>query len=349
MPPHNFIDLTGQRFEHLGLTVLGKGLVKNKTLWWRCQRDNGEEVERTGYQLRTYRPRKRVLKQGPKRPPSKPVPEYSVWSSMKQRCLNPKAVGYSEYGGRGIRVHPAWQASYEAFIADVGLRPGPSYSLERKKTNLHYEPGNVVWATRKQQGRNQRSNRLLTHEDLTLTIAEWSERTGLTSGSIRNRLGMRLPMAEVLRPGRKPLVRRVRKNAPQQRHGLSGTPEHTAWRAMVQRCTQDTHPAWGRYGGRGITVCEQWLDFLTFLADVGPRPSPQHSLERLRVNDGYLPGNVVWATRKAQARNKRSNRLLTKDGTTLCLAEWAERLGLKSETIRSRLRMGWTEERALSV
>jgi hypothetical protein len=343
--PHNLIDLTGQRFEHLGLTVLGKGKVKQKVLWWRCLRDDGLEVERTGYQLRTYRPR-------PKRPP-KPkapkkscpkAPEKSAWRNMIRRC----AGDHPDYGGRGIRVDPVWQASYETFLADVGPRPGSGYSLERKLVDGHYEPGNVIWATRKQQSRNKRSNRLLTHEGLTLTVAEWAERTGLTHGAIRNRLGMRLPVAEVLRPGRKPLVRSSRTNRPQQRHGLSGTPEHTAWSSMVQRCTQDTHSAWERYGGRGIIVCERWLDFLTFLSDLGPRPSPQHSLERLRVNEDYEPGNCCWATRTVQARNTRRARMLTLGDETLCLAAWAERLGVKSETIRSRLRMGWTEERALT-
>ncbi len=136
-------------------------------------------------------------------PKKKAVPERYVWDSMKQRCTNPLAQAYADYGGRGIRVHPPWLVSYQAFLADVGPRPGPGYSLERKEVNGHYEPGNVVWATQVEQNRNTRSNRLLTHEGLTLTLAEWSERTGVPRGSIHNRLNMGLPVAEVLRPGRK--------------------------------------------------------------------------------------------------------------------------------------------------
>jgi hypothetical protein len=270
---------------------------------------------------------------------------------MKQRCLNRNAQAWADYGGRGIRVDPAWVASYERFLADVGPRPGPGHSLERKDVNGHYEPGNVVWATSQQQGRNKRSNRRVTHQGQTLTIAEWAERTGLTVGAIRNRLGMGLPVETVLQPGRLSM-RSPGPRGPQQNRGFrkSTTPEYQAWKAMVARCTNDRHPAWARYGGRSITVCPRWLEsFEAFLSDVGPRPSPQHSLERKRVNEGYCPSNCCWATRLEQARNKRSNRMLTLNGETLCVTAWAERLGVKAEMIRSRLRMGWTSERALSL
>jgi hypothetical protein len=83
-------------------------------------------------------------------------PEYIAWTSMKNRCTNPKCQRYDRYGGRGIKVCPEWMAGYEAFLAHVGRRPGPEYSLDRfPDCDGDYEPGNVRWATREQQRANQ--------------------------------------------------------------------------------------------------------------------------------------------------------------------------------------------------
>lgn len=90
-------------------------------------------------------------------------------------------------------------------------------------------------------------------------------------------------------------------------HGMTHTPEHQAWQRAKQRCGNPHHPRYGDYGGRGISLTEEWLnDFPSFYAYIGPRPSPQHSIDRYPDNDGnYKPGNVRWATRIQQARNKR--------------------------------------------
>ena len=94
-------------------------------------------------------------------------------------------------------------------------------------------------------------------------------------------------------------------------HGGTGTPEHRAWSNMIERCGTESHQNYANYGGRGITVCDLWLNsFENFLADVGPRPSPQHSIDRYPDNNGnYEPGNVRWATKKQQSQNTRSTKL----------------------------------------
>lgn len=134
------------------------------------------------------------------------------------------------------------------------------------------------------------------------------------------------------------------------KHGLSYTPEYRAWQQMRLRCLDPEHAAFADYGGRGITVCDRWRDDPTaFLADVGPKPSPKHEIDRIDNDRGYEPGNVRWATRKENDRNRRSSRLLTFRGETHALAEWCERLGLPRDTVRKRLEGGWPVEEALTT
>lgn len=131
-------------------------------------------------------------------------------------------------------------------------------------------------------------------------------------------------------------------------HRTRHTPEYSAWVAMLTRCRDESHVSYHNYGGRGIRVCERWSSFEHFLADVGRKPSPSHTLDRWPNKDGhYEPGNVRWATKKEQARNTRRNLLLTHDGRTLCVAEWAEILGVNRNTVYGRLNRGWTLAEAL--
>lgn len=109
--------------------------------------------------------------------------------------------------------------------------------------------------------------------------------------------------------------------------GYTPTPTYRAWVNMRTRCENPKSTQYGSYGGRGINVCERWLSFENFLADVGERPSPAHSLDRHpNVNGDYEPGNVRWATHEAQCRNRRSNRAVVRDDGAqfASLAEAAE-------------------------
>lgn len=125
--------------------------------------------------------------------------------------------------------------------------------------------------------------------------------------------------------------------------------EYRIWQAMRQRCNDPSHHNFRHYGGRGIAVCSRWDSFEAFLADMGPRPSPKHSIDRIDVRGAYEPSNCRWADAKTQARNKNNNRLLTHDGRTQCMAAWAEELGLSRYGLASRLDAGWSIERALST
>lgn len=134
-------------------------------------------------------------------------------------------------------------------------------------------------------------------------------------------------------------------------HGLTGRPEFDVWRAMIARCHSPSDPHYPRWGGRGITVCDRWRESpAAFLEDMGPRPSPNHEIDRYPDNNGnYEKSNCRWATRKENGRNTRKNKMVTYQGETLTLVEWCERLGLPYHKIGSRLRGGWTVESAFET
>lgn len=133
-------------------------------------------------------------------------------------------------------------------------------------------------------------------------------------------------------------------------NGMSGSPTHVTWTSMINRCSRPCMENYPLYGGRGITVCERWKDFANFLADMGERPSMKHSIDRYPNKDGnYEPGNCRWATASEQNRNTRNNHILAFNGRQLCIAEWAEVVGIERHTIRERLLRGWTVEQALTT
>lgn len=133
-------------------------------------------------------------------------------------------------------------------------------------------------------------------------------------------------------------------------HGMTASPEYRAWAHMKERCSNPRVHNYNRYGGRGIKVCDRWLNsFENFIADMGPRPSSGHSLEREEVDGDYEPGNCRWATAREQAFNRRTNHVLTFRGEAKPLTIWCEELGLDPSIVGTRLRRGWTHERALST
>lgn len=115
------------------------------------------------------------------------TPEYKSWSAMHDRCSNPGLHNYSRYGGRGITVCDRW-STVENFYEDMGPKPTLGHMLERRDNDQGYSPENCYWATAKVQARNRHTNRLLTHESVTLAAAEWAERAGISYKTLHTRL-----------------------------------------------------------------------------------------------------------------------------------------------------------------
>jgi hypothetical protein len=130
-------------------------------------------------------------------------------------------------------------------------------------------------------------------------------------------------------------------------HGRSKRPEWRVWEHLRQRCYNSADKSYPDYGGRGIAVCEAWQFFENFYSDMGPRPSLRHSIDRVDNDGPYSPENCRWATRTEQARNRRSNRLVTVYGQTKTAAEWIELYGLNPWRFYGRLNRGWSAEKAL--
>jgi len=116
------------------------------------------------------------------------TPEYRAWQHMKSRCYLPTNKKYHNYGARGIAVCDRWRDSFENFLEDVGQRPSPRHSLDRRDNNGNYEPANCWWATAKQQANNMRANHLITFNGVTKTLMQWSEETGLRPTTLFERI-----------------------------------------------------------------------------------------------------------------------------------------------------------------
>jgi hypothetical protein len=131
-------------------------------------------------------------------------------------------------------------------------------------------------------------------------------------------------------------------------HGQSGSLAYNSWRGMKERCGNTNHPYYARYGGRGIGYHPSWELFEAFYADMGDCPS-DHSLDRIDGSAGYSKQNCRWATDETQQNNTRQNVRITLNGESLTAAQWARKLEIPVHRIYSRIRNGWSHERALST
>jgi hypothetical protein len=180
-----FIDLAGQRFGKW--TVVDEAVGYRPPLtYWNVLCDCGKRGVVPGPAMRRGRSSCctscRVTSHGKSN-----SPEYMIWRGMRSRCANPSHKQYADYGERGITICAEWD-SFDVFYADMGQRPSPKHTLERKDNNLGYSKDNCKWATWEEQSRNKRSNRLITAFGKTQCLVEWSTETGLHVKTISNRI-----------------------------------------------------------------------------------------------------------------------------------------------------------------
>jgi hypothetical protein len=192
-----FIDLTGQTFGRLIVLAreprakLSSGRIISS---WLCQCECGMQVVIQAIHLRSGHTtscgclhRQRVGERSTKHGGTR-MPEYRIWCHMRGRCMNPRDAKYPIYGARGITVDPSWLHDFSQFLADMGRRPSPSHTLERRNNNGPYSAENCLWATPAQQSRNTRQNVFLTWDGITLCLTDWAHRLGINETTLRQRL-----------------------------------------------------------------------------------------------------------------------------------------------------------------
>lgn len=189
------LDLTGRRFGRLVATIR-EGSDGSGGATWRCRCDCGQGKVISANALNKGRTQscgclRRDEMQSRathgEAAPATRTTEYRIWSAMKDRCGNDKNKHYKNYGGRGITVDQRWLV-YESFLKDMGRRPGPGFSIERRDNNIGYSKANCYWATKEAQQNNMRSNRILVHNGTALTVSEWARRLRLNVDKVRGRL-----------------------------------------------------------------------------------------------------------------------------------------------------------------
>jgi hypothetical protein len=134
-------------------------------------------------------------------------------------------------------------------------------------------------------------------------------------------------------------------------HGLTKSREYVIWLRMKDRCYKVSHPRYKDWGGRGITVCDKWVEsFENFYADMGKRPSKKHELDRINNDLGYYKENCRWATKKQQSNNRRSNIVVEYNGETKTLKEWCEHINISYQLVYRRYKLyGWPIEKAFYI
>lgn len=130
-----------------------------------------------------------------------------------------------------------------------------------------------------------------------------------------------------------------------EKHGMSYSAEYSCWRSIIKRCHNKNHDSFKYYGGRGVSVCDEWRSsFSAFFCHIGPRPSKRHSVDRIDGSKNYEPGNVRWATPSEQANNRSTRSAIFLFGREMTLTEWARELGISKGCLSRRIQMGWPEE-----
>jgi hypothetical protein len=189
-------SLIGQRFHRL-VVVRDSGLrTSSGSIRWECLCDCGNTryivgavLARGDYKSCGCWTKDRMRESPPaKRHGMSSSPTYKTWAVMRRRCFDINFKDYHLYGGRGIRISRRWD-NFEGFLADMGERPD-GMTLDRIDSNGHYTPANCRWASRRTQGNNTRRNHTLTYEGVTLTLAEWSRKTGIPYSRLRARINL---------------------------------------------------------------------------------------------------------------------------------------------------------------
>lgn len=338
-------DLSGKRFGRL--TVVRFAESRKFNAFWLCKCDCGKEATvraaalMQGVTLSCGCLGRERRMAATTRHGMQNHPIYIAWENMKQRCLNPRHIHYGRYGGRGIKIDPAW-LDFEAFRDAVLPTWKRGLTLDRVDPSGNYEPANFEWVTRQRQTRNRENTLKMMFEGRELPVAEVAEIIGVRRATLLQRIhrGVQPPLLYVKRM---PIVGNRDGKYQHGRHGMSGHPAYTSWRSMRNRCQVRTTAGYEQYGGRGITVCDHWQEFENFWADMGPSWFFGATLDRKDNDQSYGPDNCRWATQPEQANNRRNTNFIETPLGRMTIGQASRQFGIKRNTLLARIRYGWTD------
>lgn len=262
--------------------------------------------------------------------------EYRIWRNMITRCTNQNSASFEYYGKKGITVCERW-LKFENFIEDVGPRPSQDHSLEREDGKKGYEPANCSWKTRQEQGWNKSNGFMIEYGGETKCLAQWCHELDLPYATIAARLARGRSAEDAFETP-------IKNKSHTKRDGN----ELSIWTGIRSRCHREEDSDYQFYGARGIKMCDRWREsFEAFLEDMGPRPSPLHSVDRFPDQNGnYEKSNCRWATTKQQSNNRSTNVWIEFNGERKTLSEWADASGIPYATFRARIMAGWSMQDA---
>jgi len=306
----------------------------NEQAWWWCKCICGNRTEVGGTELRSGRIRSCGCKAAELVAISKGTtniskdPAYRNWISMKHR----HKCGYATLCDR-------WLHSFLNFLSDMGPKPSSKHTVERRDSTKGYEPDNCYWATIAEQNNNLSHNRYITYDNQVMTISQWAIEKGMQLGTLTTRIDILHWDIE------KALTTPVGKaNYHPPRSNRKSNIAYKIWIDMKRRCRGKNNHHSQNHGNKGIKVCERWLhSFENFLADMGPRPSLKHSIERRDNNKDYCPENCYWGTATDQSNNTNRNRLITINNRVQTVAQWCRETGQNPCRVYRRLHDGWNE------
>ena len=191
MPKH--IDMTNRQYGQLTAIRRTGATQSSRNATWLFRCECGNECEKDGYSVRSgkvlscdacgkERIRAASIKHG-----ATDSAEYRIWTGMLTRCYNKSSRAYKDYGGRGIQVCDQWRASFAQFFSDMGRRPSPKHSIDRKDNNGNYEPGNCRWATAHEQAQNKRNSIQVEINGCQASLADCAKVSGYTRAAIYQR------------------------------------------------------------------------------------------------------------------------------------------------------------------
>ncbi|MBN3906739.1 MAG: hypothetical protein HWQ35_09315 [Nostoc sp. NMS1] len=296
---------------------------------------------------------------------------YRIWKGMKSRC-KPSYRQRKDYYDRGISLCQEWDNGFQIFL-QWSLKNGydDSKTIDRIDNNLGYCPENCRWVSQQEQSCNTRRNRYFEYEGETKHLSEWARdpRCKVKLGTLKARVTKyEWPFYKALTTPtvqEKLTIKIISVDYIENKIYLSNgkiinnltehpkAPLYRIWDSIKQRCSNPNNHAYKNYGGRGIKICQEWNDsfeeFKNWAIKQGYHDYQGWSIDRINVNESYLPQNCRLIKREEQVNNRRVSRLYTYAGETKSLSQWAKdpRCRVKRGTLRERLELGWDFQKSL--